>query len=228
MSGEEVKCYHCLLYQERIKELEEIIRVSAIYSPKEEISESDEGVFDLSDRRIEELVEKYYTEELFFQGHSGLVSFIYSYVVRDDDDKTKILYRCIDQQKRIFQFQDEEGLHKDNRCKLLMDVLCGPLIKKVTKIYRILIDKIYDEDKCTTNSSDEGRDSDDSDSDNDSDNDIEEVIATELHCCDEKGKLDVSSTDDKVNNVVNKFLEIRKCRRNRKQIVDDLSQMLFI
>lgn len=182
-------------------------------------SESEESFLDLSERRIEELVDQYYTVELFNQGQKGIISFIYSYIVRSDDDQSKILYKCIDQNKRIFRYRDEEGLHRDVKGKIIMDAIYDPLLKKVNKLYRIMINRIYEDEKNSGVLDEE--DSDDYDSD------VEEVIAAELHFVDDNS--DITSTDDKVNNAVNRFLEIKKCcGKIRKPIIDELSQLLFI
>lgn len=245
----ETDCTKCASYRERIIELENLLKESLnIIKPitnkgeneseygnssKDEIKdeddhsdhtdENDERYLDLSDARIEDLVDKYYNEELFYQGQKGIIYFIYSYIVRDDEDRTKFLYKCLDQTKKIFQYTDEEGTHKDIRCKTLIDAVYDPLLKKVNKIYRITINKIYEEDE--KNSSDDcSNESDEYDSD------IEEIIASELHFCDEsgdRGEKEVSSVDDRVNIAVNKFLEIKKCcGKIRKPIIDELSIML--
>lgn len=217
------ECKNCLIYIEKIKQLENIIKLLR----GNELSESDViNELDLSEKRIEDLVEKYYTYELFFQGQKGIISFIYSYIIRDEQDRNKILYKCADQTKKIFQFTDIEGeLHKDFRCKILLDSIYDILIKKVNKIYRIEINRLYNEEE--KNQSDENSDSEDYDSD------IEEVIANELQNNKEdkedKEKTENSTIDDKVNIVVNKFLEIKKCLwKNRKPLIDDLSQILFL
>jgi len=211
------ECQQCTIYKKRISELEKILKKSARETSTEE---SAEGVLDMSDKRIEDLVEKYYTEDLFFQGQKGIVSFIYSYIIRDDDNRSKILYRCVDQTKKIFQFQSDEGIQKDARCKTLLDVVYDPLIKKVNKVYRIIINRIYEEDEKNSTDSD-------IEDEEDYDSDIEEVITEELHFCDSDENK--SSVDDRVNIAVNKFLENKKCcNKNRKPVIDELSQLLYI
>lgn len=205
-------CPQCTLYIERIRELESLLDISA-----EEIL-IDDSILDLSYDRIVDIVDKYYTQDLFNQGQKGIVSFIYSYIVRNDKDRSKILYTCIDQQKKIFQYRTEKGNQKDTRCKNLLDVLYDPLIKKVNKIYRISINKIYEEEKKNTSIEDDLSD--------DYDSDIEEVIASELYK--DKPSTDELSIDDVVNATVDTYLEIKKCCKNRKLIVDELSQMLYL
>ena len=212
------ECSCCSEYKKRIQQLEKQLKIlknkkQSTNSPP--TSDTDEGVLDLSERRVEELIERNYTEELFNQGYKGVISFIYSFIVRDDDDRSKILYRCVDQTKKLFQFQDDEGVKRDVRCKVLLDVVLEPLFKKVNKIYRTAINRIYEDEKDPEVSSD---DEFDSDIEND---DINEVIVSELHF--DSG----SSVDDRVNTVVARFSEIKKCGKNRKPIIDELSQMLY-
>ena len=207
------ECIRCAQYRKKIKELESKLNKNNYTKEENSQSETDEGILNLSESRIEELIDKYYTYELFLQGQKGVISFIYSYIVRDDTDQSKILYKCIDQSKKIFGFHDDEGFHKDVRCKTMLDAVYDPLIKKVNKIYRTSINKIYEEEK--------NNNQDDID---EYDSDIEEVIATELHFNNEN----ISSIDDRVNDMVNRFLEIKKCCKNRKPIIDELSQMLYI
>jgi hypothetical protein len=204
-------CDQCVVYKKRIKELENILKLS---HPKEEEEFDDTIILDLSDAHIEYLVEKYYNEELFFMGQKGVVNFITQYVVRDDDNK--IAYKCSDQSKKMFCFFTEKGIQKDHRCKLLFESIYDPLIKKVNKIYRIVLNRIYEEKKEIVPS--------DSDSDGDSyDSDIEEVIANELL------ENNDNTVDDKVNNAVNKFLEIKKCiGKVKKPIIDELTQLLYV
>lgn len=231
----ETECIKCASYRERIIELEKLLNHNnknkdeiKYEDDSDTVDENEERYLDLSDSRIEDIIDKYYNEELFYQGQKGIVYFIYSYIVRDDEDTTKFLYKCIDQNKKIFQYSDEEEIHRDTRCKTLIDAIYHPLLKRVNKIYRITINKIYQEDE---NNSSESSDSEDDDIVESDDYDIEEVIASELHFCEEsinevKGEKK-PSVDDKVNNAVNKFLEIKKCcGKIRKPIIDELSIML--
>ena len=221
MSDEDIsddctRCTNCKRYIKRIKELENKINGTTNLTDDED----QKVILDLSESRIEDLIDKYYDDDLFNQGKNGIISFIYSYIVRDDNDRSKILYRCDDQHKKIFSFYNDEGLIKDTRCKILIDSIYEPLIKKVNKIYRIMINKIYDEER-TQNVEDSDTEDDEFDSD------IEEVIASELNFQDTNKSS--SSIDDRVNMTVNKFLEIKKCcNKNRKPIIDELSQLLYI
>jgi hypothetical protein len=218
---DQIKCVECQCYRERILELEKLLEENTItkeYSivTTNEDSDNENNILDLSYSRIDDIINRYYNEELFYQGQKGIIYFIYSYIVRDDDDNTKFLYKCINKDKKIFQYLDYEGVvQKDIKCKKLIDSIYELLLKRVNKIYRITINKIYEEEEIE----------EDSDSD-EYDSDIEEIIATELNFIDESMD-QKKSADDKLNIVVNKFLEIKKCcGKVRKPIIDELSLLL--
>jgi hypothetical protein len=231
------KCSCCKTYIQIISDLQKEITnlkfdtiINKEDEKEDEKEEEEEEIFlwlDLSERRIEELLDQYYNDELFLMGYRGVVSFIYNYIIRDDD-KDIILYKCTDQNKKIFIYQDCDGtINKDIKGKTLMGAIHDPLIKKVNSIYRKRINDIYEEDE--KNSKKDRNDCSDDD-DDDSDIDIDEVIVSELHFCFEEERKDI--VDNKVNKIVNSFLEIKKycsIKKNssRKQIVEDLAYMLI-
>lgn len=219
-------CAYCTRYMNYIVSLQALLDDNGIdYKPIKKVRKGKDKVvpdtmsqIDLTDGRLDHLVSEYYTEETFLKGYKGVVDFIHTYVVRDDES-SEMVYICADSTKKIFHYYDEEGLQKDIRCKALMDAIYDPLIKKVNKIYRVMINKIYQEEE----------DSDSSDSDIDEyDSDIEEVIAEELHD-DKKKQKDVETVDERVNHAVSIFLEIKKCiGKVRKPVVDELVTLLAL
>lgn len=228
-------CTYCNQYLKYIQKLQSLLDDNEIEYQKMRIKKDKSlpsevmSQIDLTEGRLEYLVSEFYTEETFLKGYKGVIDFIHNYVVRDDET-SEIVYICSDSTKKIFQYYDVEGLQKDIRCKILMDSIYDPLIKKVNKIYRILINKIYQDDDILV----VGGNSYNSDSDDDSDDydsDIEEIIAEELH--DKKKQKDaeiVSKTiDELVNNTVATFLEIKKCiGKVRKPVVDELVSLLAL
>lgn len=217
-----MSCCNCDVYQQRIRELEELLRLRKIESDVSSEETSDIEPLDLSEHRIEELIDRYYNEELFLQGYRGILSFIYSYVIRDEDNN--IVYKCIDEDNKIFQFQDDNGdCISDKKCRVLLDNVCEPLVKKVTKLYKNIINRIYEEEEQDEESEEDEYDSD-----------VEEVIANELceneRSEDENNEKEESKTEEsEMNRVVEVFLEIKSCigkNKNKKQLIDDLSQML--
>ena len=94
----DLKCLNCISYLKRINELEKLLNLKA------ENKEYEEGHLDLSEKRITELINKHYDIEYFYQGNKGITLFIYSHIIRDTNNK--ILYKCINQNKRLFQFYD--------------------------------------------------------------------------------------------------------------------------
>jgi len=233
-------CAYCVRYLNHIEKLQALLDDSGIdYKPLKSIRKDKDKVvpdtmdrLDLSDDRIENLVNEYYTEEIFLQGHKGVIDFIHSYVVRDDDS-SELVYVCADATKKVFHYYNDDGLQKDIRCKALIDAIYDPLIKKVNKIYRVIINRIYEEDDVLVvrNESSSDDEEDDGDSDIEYDEDIDEVIAEELHK-ESKGS-DASnsskSVDEKVNESVSVFLEIKKSiGKVRKPIVDELVSLLTL
>lgn len=234
MNVEHATCHNCIRYINRIMELEKQLALQSDtqsdtqtdikYQVDTDVEmsciqqeEGNPNYLDLSYDRIENLVLKYYNTDLFFQGYRGIVAFIYSYIIRDDNNPSRILYTCIDPLKKTFEYHDENGTVKDNRCKNLLDALYEPIIKKVNKIYRININKIYEE-----SSTEDANDEEEDNSDIEYDSDIEEIIASELQC----EKTGTKSIDEKVNFTVDVFLEIKKSCKNRKVIIDELCSLL--
>ena len=162
-------CHNCLLLNRRIteleKELQDEIQKRKIDNEEKnednndinnindntEFSENsedgkdelieDEKYLDLSYERLHNISENNYTEDLFYQGQKGIVNFIYTYVL----EKSNELYKCVDTNKKLFIYIDETGECNDKKCKVLIDSIYNVLIKKVNKIYRIIINKIYEE-----------------------------------------------------------------------------------
>jgi len=217
------ECFNCDRYINQIKKLEEILdehglEYNKIKMGKIKIVPDTPAMIDLRDERIEELVNDHYDERLFLMGYKGVVEFIHKYVVVDDETSS-IVYVCADQSKKVFHYYTEEGLQKDIRCKDLMDAIYDPLVKKVSKIYHIMINNIYDSEEIVVD--------DDSDSD-DYDSDIEEIIAEELHES-KPSDGDEKTVDERVNEAVALFLEIKKCLgKVRKPVVDILVDLLSL
>jgi hypothetical protein len=241
LHGESIGCAYCVRYLKHIETLQCILDEQGIlYKPLRPIRKGIDKIIpdtmaqlDLSESRLEDLVSEYYTAETFKRGYKGVVDFIHTYIVRDDDSPQDILYICADPSKKIFHYYDEEGLQKDIRCNVLMNSLYDPLIKKVTKIYRILINRIYNEHE----ESDSGSDSE-SENDDEIDEDIDEIIAEELHeSIDKKKEREhtesvshmTETIDERVNQTVAIFLEIKKCiGKVRKPVVDELVILLTL
>ena len=234
-----VGCAYCTRYLNYITKLQKLLKDNEIdFHPLKEISGNEKIVpdtmeqIDLSEFRLKYLVDDYYNEETFQKGSKGIVEFINSYVVRDDN--SELLYVCADSSKKIFHYYDEKGLQKDIRCKVLIDSIKEPLIKKATKMYRELLELIYQEEKGLVSSDS------DSDEEEEYDSDIEEIIAEELRtlAIDKKRRREMkqyvneqlsNNVDDKVNQVIAIFLEIKKCLGNvRKPVVDELVSLLAI
>lgn len=178
---------------------------------------------DLSEERLEYIVNEYYNEEIFEKGYKGVIEFIRDVVVKDDDSG-ELVYICADPVKKIFHYYDDHGLQRDIRCKIMMDSLYDPLLKRVNKIYKGLIDKIYkrQEDVIVIKTRDSDDDETDDEDDLTYDSEVEEVIATEL--------VNNSNTvDENLNKAVALFLEIKKALgRVRKPVVDELITLLSI
>ena len=229
---------NCEKYIEYISKLQELLDDYGI--PYESISKSKDtkkvifdvmDPLDLSSENIEELVESY-NETMFLKGTKGLIEFIYNNVIKDDENN--IIYICEDPQKKVFKFYNNSGVVKDTRCKLLLDSIGDILLKKVNKLYRISINKIYDEEP-------EAIESDDS-NEEEYNEELEEIIAEELLSdtkiknlgetspeVEEKKENDNLNIDDKVNNVVSIFLEIKKSLTTmRKPIIDELVKLLTL
>lgn len=194
-------CKKCSELQKRIDLLEDQLRINKL---------NFRSILDLSEERIVELLDKYYNESLYMEGKRGVINFIYSYVVRDEDDN--IAYKCIDIEKGIFEYVDESGtIRRDRKCNQLFSSIYQPLIKRVNKIYRILLDKLYAEDDKTPYNSDE--------------DEVLEVIEEELSI-DEDERL--KTVDDQINDVVRINLDIKKLGKNKKPVADELTRMLYI
>lgn len=236
--GESIGCAYCVRYLKHIDNLQSILDDNGIdYQSLKPIRKGIDKIIpdtmaqlDLSEERLESLVNEYYTQEMFQKGPKGIVEFIHTYVVRDDDTPVNFVYICADPSKKVFHYYDEEGLQKDIRCKALMDALYDPLIKKVNKIYRILINRIYQEDDVLVVG-----ESEDSESEDEYDDDIDEIIAEELHDSGDKRKEKEHSesssqtVDERVNHAVAIFLDIKKCiARVRKPVVDELVMLLTL
>jgi hypothetical protein len=196
-------CNNCLELQKKVEELEDKLKLNKL---------NFRSIFDLSEERIEEVVEQYYTESLYMEGKRGIVTFIYSYIVRDDEQN--IVYKCIDQDKQIFEYLDESGtVRKDRKANQLFAIIYKHIVKKANKIYRILIDRLYEQyEKPSYNS----------DSDDD---EVLEVIEEELSI-DEENK--VERIDDQINNAVKLNIDIKKISKNKKIMVEELARMLYI
>lgn len=234
-----IGCAYCTRYLNYITKLQKLLKDNDIkFRELKEISGNEKIIpdtmeqIDLSEFRLKYLIDDYYTEESFQKGSKGVIEFINSYVVRDDN--SELLYICADSSKKIFHYYDEKGLQKDIRCRALLDAIKEPLIKKATKFYRELLDIIYQEEKGLISSES------DSDDEDEYDSDIEEIIAEELRtlAIDKKRRREMkeyvneklsNNVDDKVDKVIAIFLEIKKCLGNvRKPVVDELVHLLAI
>lgn len=237
--GESIGCAYCVRYLKHIDTLQSILDDNGIdYKSLKPIRKGIDKIIpdtmaqlDLSEERLESLVNEYYNQEMFQRGYKGIIDFIHMYVVHDDVSPTDLVYICADPSKKVFHYYDEDGLQKDIRCKALMDALYDPLIKKVNKIYRILINRIYQEDDVLV----VGESSEDSESDDEYDEDIDEIIAGELHDSGDKKKQrdhaesSSQTVDERVNHAVAIFLEIKKCiGKVRKPVVDELVMLLTL
>lgn len=226
-------CVYCKRYINYIKTLQSLLddngieyrEIKSFRKGKDKVVPDTMLQIDLTEGRLEHLVSEYYTEETFLRGYKGVIDFIHTYVVRDDEN-SQFVYVCGDSTKKVFHYYDVEGLQRDTRCKVLMDAIYDPLIQKVNKIYRILINRIYVDDDVLV----VGNDSSDDENDDEYDSDIEEVIAEELHDKKIKDIENSSKTvDEKVNNTVSLFLEIKKCiGKVRKPVVDELVSLLTL
>lgn len=209
-------CIYCDKYLSYINDLQNILEDNHISYSELKIRRKNNvlpdliDILDLSENNLETIIDEYYTEELFQKGIKGIVEFIHEYIVQEEN---KLLYVCADPVKKIFHYYDVEGLQKDIRCKMLLDSLHNPFIKRVNKIYKIIINRIYQEDEIKIDSDDDEYDSD-----------VEEIIANEVV---ENNNQD--SIDDRINQTVATFLEIKNCiGKNRKPLVDELVTLLSI
>jgi hypothetical protein len=263
----EIECQKCLLYKKKIAELEKIIHSSSVVEreedelhieiPSTEIREEEikiEGILNLKKERIYTLIELFYTEDLFLQGQEGISHFIYYIVIRDtnvhgksnDGGENRITYKCIDKEKKIFNYlsnrneggNEESKIERDLKCRTLLDSILPFIIKRSHKIYRNILNRL--------NEVEEGSD-DDTDLE-----EVDELIASEivgnintfknrgsdLQALDGFFKSESEASqgfnllmnegdtyDDKVNKLINIFLTIKKSNKNRRHIVDKLIQL---
>lgn len=196
-----VNCENCLHYINKIKLLESKL------SKYENSSSEDEDSFTIID--VNETINRDYNEKIFTQGKEGLVFFIL------DIAKSKG-YVCIDREKKKFRVHD----YIDKRCKSLLDEVCPPLLKKTNKIYRIMINKVYDgykiDGRCTENSS-----IDNKYTDGEYDAEIEEILAEEMVSKDSLDK------EDDIDRIVETFLQLKKCLTgNKRYLIDELTRLL--
>lgn len=173
---------------------------------------------DLSEYRIENIVDEYYTEDLFLRGVDGLVDFICNYIVVDDNDK--LIYKCIDYGKATFGYVEDNTIKKDLRCKLLLDSLQCQIVKKSNKYYKKIINELYSKENPDTEENDtEGDDSDDYE---DSDDEVDEIIANEIQSVS-------GNNENEIDIVVNNFLEIKRCiARERNDLIKKLCDRLYV
>ncbi len=162
-------CVLCEEYKIKIEELETII---SLYKCKYAL----DGFLDLSSKKIEDIIQDKYTEEYFLKGQKGLAEFIFEYIIRDDD--YNLTYKCSNSEKHIFYYKDHDNIiQKDIGCKKLIYEIYPFISKRVSDIYKYLINKTYDErdkNKVDYNSSDE------SDYDNDelNNNIVDETVSS--------------------------------------------------
>lgn len=202
-------CKKCIELKQKIKELE--MEVAKLIE-RSEVKINFRSILDLSDERISELVEKYYNESLYMEGRKGMVTFIYSYIVRDEDQN--IVYKCIDPERNIFEYMDESGtVRKDRKANQLFAAVYQHIVKKANKIYRTLLDKLYEQDEKNPYTSDDEED------------EVLEVIEEELSIDED---IKIQTIDDQINNVVRLNIEIKKISKNKKLMVDELTRMLYI
>ncbi len=161
---------------------------------------------------MQELTEKYYSESLYMEGRRGIVTFIYSFIVRDEEQN--IVYKCIDPDRNIFEYMDESGeIKKDKKANQLFAAVYQHIINKANKIYRIVLDRLYEQDAKTPY---------DSDADEE---EVLEVIEKELSIDED---IRMQTIDDQINNIVRLNLDVKKLSKNKKLMVDELARMLFI
>jgi hypothetical protein len=218
MSSDISKLYEIVMLQsEKIDELHKI--VNELKSKLDEMVSGETSVdssLDLSDYRIENIVDEYYTEDLFLRGVDGVVDFICDYIVVDDNDK--VIYKCIDYGKATFGYVEDNTIKKDLRCKLLLDSLQSQIVKKSNKYYKKIINELYSKDEECNDT-----EADDSDDYEDSDDEVDEVIANEVQ------NVSGDKDENQIDIVVNNFLEIKRCiARERNDIVKKLCDRLYV
>lgn len=166
------ECKSCRKYQKRIKELEK-----KIAGLEKKMMDPDLPVLDLSEDRVQDLIDEKYNEELFRMGQKGIALFVYSYLIRDLNGR--IAYIMTDRDKKDFKYRGGDGIvYKDHACNKLFDSFYNLLRKRANKLY---LDCIND----TVVSSDGDDDEDELDSD------TEEVITQSII-----GKEDGKDMDD--------------------------------
>jgi hypothetical protein len=179
---------------------------------------------DLSEYRIENIVDEYYTEDLFLRGVDGLVDFICNYIVVDDNDK--LIYKCIDYGKATFGYVEDNTIKKDLRCKLLLDSLQCQIVKKSNKYYKKIINELYSKENDTKENDDtkenNDTDGDESDEYEDIDDEVDEIIANEIQSIS-------GNNENEIDIVVNNFLEIKRCiARERNNLIKKLCDRLYV
>ena len=118
---------------------------------------SDTQELDLSDYRLENTVEEYYTLDLFKTGEEGLIKFIVDYIVYNDNN---LLYRCMDLTKASFVYIEDGKIRTDCRCKNLLDSLQPHIIRQATRHYKSIINRIYSTNDNDNEDDDESEDDD--------------------------------------------------------------------
>jgi hypothetical protein len=151
-----INCNECELKDKEIEKLkgeisllkEHIISL-ALEDSKEESEDdteymiSDDEMLDLSSETLESIINEYYTEEFFLKGKEGVAEFIGKHII-----KFKRRYNCTDMVRDIFTYIDIEEpylIHKDVRCRKLMEKIYPFLSKKISSIYKSLIDEELEE-----------------------------------------------------------------------------------
>ena len=225
-----MNCKDCDKHILRIRQLEELIFQYRLKENETKIINErliDNQPLDLSDERIIYLLETYYTYELFLKGTDGLIYFICSYILRNDNDV--LVYRCIDKHKKIFHYYDGNGICIDTKCKVLLEHFRNPFVKRLNCIYKKALEEIYKSPNTLTSlysnceesitqrcSSETEEQSDNEDSEN-YDSDIEELLASELL---------EDKIDDNINTVVSLFLELKNYYKTKKNLIDELTKIL--
>lgn len=113
-------------------------------------SKRDYGWIDMNQSRLKNLFEKY-NEEYFYRGVDGVSAFYRDYILRDSSGNLAYVY---DPKQRTFLYRDSTGEQlQDCKCKNLLLNTEDILLKRLSKVYRSVINKIYSEISLTSSDS---------------------------------------------------------------------------
>jgi hypothetical protein len=87
---------------------------------------------DLSQERINELVEANFTNAHLLEGQKGVARFTVDHVIKDIQGKLQ--YICTDPARNTFRYKDGESEIKDIRGKKLSNVLVPPVMDKTSRL----------------------------------------------------------------------------------------------